>query len=119
MLKQATVKRHSSSIATWLGTETSYGTELMEGPRPFGLLLQHVLHDLQDLEEPSLPPLQAGVGRKEHMVPSVLYPSILPPCFVPQGVVSLRESGQKVAGSTRPWMMALRQEGLALGQNRW
>lgn len=39
----------------------------MEGPRPLGLLLQYVLPDLQDLEEPSLLPLQAAVGRREHM----------------------------------------------------
>lgn len=45
--------------------------------------------------------------------------SILPPGFMPQAVVSPGESDQKVAGSTRPWMMALLQEGLALGQNRW
>ena len=91
----------------------------MERLRPLGLLLQHILPDLQDLEEPSLLPLQAEVGRRVRMVLWASHLSILPPGFMPQAVVSPGESDQKVAGSTRPWMMALLQEGLALGQNRW
>ena len=117
MLTRAALKAQSSSIATWPGVETLHRAELTE--RPLGLLLQHGLPDLWDLEEPSLLPLQAGVGRRVRMVPWALHPSILPLGFMPPAVVRPGECDQKVAGSTRPWLMAPLQEALAWGQNRW